>query len=211
MKHFIHFATNIQPVNMAQSIHRRSEFKVIHLQHHASTIVHSPFLKLEADYKVQGNAFVPKHPTSGLSNPAPGGTPSCTLNLTPEAANQGFTRHTRNFQAGVLRQVGAKLCRTVALQDRVWTSLTSDKYDWIYQNLLSGVLPHVRELQNPTVTLRKVKVQVDLAALFLQSVISEILYSRFFLSSITLEEMQFTDRHFTAGISINTPSMTTSQ
>jgi len=25
--------------------------------------------------------------------------------------------HTRNFQAGVLRQVGAKLCRTHALQD----------------------------------------------------------------------------------------------
>ncbi len=79
MKHFIHFATNIQPVNMTQSIHRRSEFKVIHLQHHASTILHSPFLKLEADYKVQGKAFVPKHPTSGLSNPAPGGTRSCKL------------------------------------------------------------------------------------------------------------------------------------
>ncbi len=32
-------------------------------------------------------------------------------------------RHTRNFHAGVLRQVGAKLCRTPALQDQVWTSL----------------------------------------------------------------------------------------
>uniref|UniRef100_A0A673K1L2 Erythropoietin n=1 Tax=Sinocyclocheilus rhinocerous TaxID=307959 RepID=A0A673K1L2_9TELE len=29
----------------------------------------------------------------------------------------------RNFQSGVLRQVGAKLCRTPALQDRVWTAL----------------------------------------------------------------------------------------
>ncbi len=31
--------------------------------------------------------------------------------------SQGLTRHTRNFQAGVLRQVGAKPYRTVALWD----------------------------------------------------------------------------------------------
>jgi len=37
-----------------------------------------------------------------------------------EPANQGLTRKTRNFQACVLWQVGAKLCRTV---DWVWTSL----------------------------------------------------------------------------------------
>jgi len=33
---------------------------------------------------------------------------------TPATANQALNRHTRNFQAGVLRQVGAKLCRTAA-------------------------------------------------------------------------------------------------
>jgi len=27
-------------------------------------------------------------------------------------ANQGHNRHTRNFQAGLLRKVGAELCRT---------------------------------------------------------------------------------------------------
>ncbi len=31
-------------------------------------------------------------------------------NEIPAEANQALTRHTRNFQAGVLRQVGAKLC-----------------------------------------------------------------------------------------------------
>jgi len=50
----------------------------------------------------------------GVSNTAPGGPVSCRVQLqpqlnTPEPANQGRTRHTRNFQAGVLRQVGAKL------------------------------------------------------------------------------------------------------
>uniref|UniRef100_A0A672P3F5 Ras-related protein Rab-6B-like n=1 Tax=Sinocyclocheilus grahami TaxID=75366 RepID=A0A672P3F5_SINGR len=38
---------------------------------------------------------------------------------TREPANQALTRHTRNLKAGVLRQVGAKLCKTPALQDRV--------------------------------------------------------------------------------------------
>ncbi len=34
--------------------------------------------------------------------------------------NQGLTKQSKNFQAGVLKQVGAKLYRTLALQDRVW-------------------------------------------------------------------------------------------
>ncbi len=42
---------------------------------------------------------------------------------TPESANQALTRYTRRFRAGVLRQIGAKLCRTPALQDLVWTAL----------------------------------------------------------------------------------------
>ncbi len=37
-----------------------------------------------------------------------------TSEHTPEAANQGLTRHTRNVQAGVFRNVVAKLCRTVS-------------------------------------------------------------------------------------------------
>ncbi|KAL0169790.1 hypothetical protein M9458_034386 [Cirrhinus mrigala] len=46
---------------------------------------------------------------------------SCQLRVSklspgsPESAN--LTRHTRNFQAGMLRQVVAKLCRTLALHD----------------------------------------------------------------------------------------------
>jgi len=32
---------------------------------------------------------------------------------TPAQADNGLTRHNRHFQTGVLRQVGAKLCRTV--------------------------------------------------------------------------------------------------
>ncbi len=42
---------------------------------------------------------------------------------TPEPANQGLTRQTRIFQVGLLELVVAKLYRTVALQDRVWTPL----------------------------------------------------------------------------------------
>jgi len=38
-------------------------------------------------------------------------------------ANYVLTRHTRSLQASVLRQVGAKLYRTVALQEQVWTPL----------------------------------------------------------------------------------------
>ncbi len=33
-----------------------------------------------------------------------------TSEHTPEAANQGLTRHTRNLKEGVFRKVGAKLC-----------------------------------------------------------------------------------------------------
>jgi len=36
-------------------------------------------------------------------------------------ANKYLTRHTRNFQIGVFRQAGDKFCRTVALQDQIWT------------------------------------------------------------------------------------------
>ncbi|KAI2647338.1 Natural killer cell receptor 2B4 [Labeo rohita] len=43
---------------------------------------------------------------------------------TAEAGNQALTRHTRNLPTAVLRQVGSKLCRTLALQDRVWAPLT---------------------------------------------------------------------------------------
>ncbi len=44
---------------------------------------------------------------------------SCRVKLqpelnTPELANQGLTRHTRNFKAGVSRQVGVELSRTEA-------------------------------------------------------------------------------------------------
>ncbi len=67
-------------------------------------------------------------PRPGVSKLAPGGPLSfkvCSNPLNaPESANQGLTRHTRNFQAGVLRQVGAKFYRTVALQDRVWRLLS---------------------------------------------------------------------------------------
>ncbi len=60
-------------------------------------------------------------PKAGVSNPAPGGLVSCRVQLqprlnTPEPAYQGLTRHTRNLQAGVLKKVGAKLCRTPALR-----------------------------------------------------------------------------------------------
>ncbi len=47
---------------------------------------------------------------SGLSKLGPGGPVSSRVLLQPslnttEAANQALTRHTRNFHAGVLRQV----------------------------------------------------------------------------------------------------------
>ncbi len=55
-----------------------------------------------------------------VSNPVPGGPMSCRVQLqpkssTPESSNQGLTRHTRNFQEGVLRKGGAKLCRKVSM------------------------------------------------------------------------------------------------
>ncbi len=46
------------------------------------------------------------------------GVPAEFSSNTPEAANQG-RMYTWNFQAGVLRQVEAKLCRTPALQEQV--------------------------------------------------------------------------------------------
>ncbi len=49
---------------------------------------------------MQGHQVRPGGPVS-LQSLAP------TLINTPEAANQGLTRYTWNFQAGVLRQVGA--------------------------------------------------------------------------------------------------------
>ncbi len=48
--------------------------------------------------------------STGVSNPAHGGPLSCRVEHTPEAANQGLTRHTRNLKEGVFRKVGAKLC-----------------------------------------------------------------------------------------------------
>ncbi len=107
-----------------------------------------------------------------------------TFNVTPEAANQGFTRHTRNFQTDVLRQAGAKLCRTVALQGR--TPLTRQG---LPKPLGSGVLP-LEGTTKHTVFLRKAN--VALLAVFLQiTEFRKVLYSRFFLSSIALEEMPF--------------------
>ncbi len=69
---------------------------------------------------ILSTAWVPKLIPGGpvsLQSLAP------TLINTPEAAYQGLAWYTRSFHAGVLRQVGAKLCRTPALQDRVWWPL----------------------------------------------------------------------------------------
>ncbi len=63
------------------------------------------------------------HPHPVLEGPCPAELSLNTNENTPEPANQGLTRQTRIFQAGRLDLVVAKLYRTVALQDRVWTSL----------------------------------------------------------------------------------------
>ncbi len=65
--------------------------------------------------------FIPE-----VSKHGPGGPEEFSSNPNQTHLNQiiqGLTRHTRIFQAGVLRQVGGKLCKTPALQDRVWTPL----------------------------------------------------------------------------------------
>ncbi len=54
---------------------------------------------------------------------------------TPEAANQALTCILENLPAGVWGKVRSKLCRTPALQDRVWASL-------LY-NLTSVLLTHI--------------------------------------------------------------------
>ncbi len=78
-------------------------------------------------------------PKATVSNPAPGGPVYCRVELlshlnTPEPANQGLWI-TRNVQASVLGQVGAKPGRTLALQELDWTTFPPFKMQFFFQRV----------------------------------------------------------------------------
>ncbi len=56
--------------------------------------------------------------------------------------NQTVLKYTGNSQAGVLRQVGAKLCRTPALRDRTWWPLLYSEWvpsEWDIKQMIKAL------------------------------------------------------------------------